>query len=214
MKVSFFVLLACLCFAAVLATPGGKKESKKESQKDINKDGLPVEKEKVITVYESEAEERGDEEVIKVRTSVQGKRKGKRKKEQIETIESQVPCSQLLVKEMEECNAPNQKCSFNIQNEENCAYECKCEAERVEISEYAIEEERENGEANLIKEKRKVKKDGGKKKKVKKQAGGKECAGEKVFSFSNCLIKMKGLVTWGENSNRFEEIYSTIAEPE
>lgn len=194
MRVSFLVLLASLCLSAVYAATPGKKMA----AVDAVKAGDVIE----------------EEEVIVTRTSTEGKRKGRRKKENWEPKPVvQVPCDQLLVSEKNECvpAADNQVCNFFILNEENCAFECRCETKIQEVVEEVVEEENGASGATLVKNKRKRKKEGaeaGEKVGRKKQAGGKECAGEKKLSWSNCLIKMKGLIAWGENTANFEQKWS------
>lgn len=215
MRVSFLIVLACLCLSAVSAAKEKKREQKEQSS-FVNADGFNVQAEKSTVVTEdTEVKEikNGDvveeEEVTKIRTSVNGKRKGKRKVEKAEKVEK--TCEELLAPQRAECDAENcatKKCSFSILSESRCEFECKCE----EIIEEVITEvvESEGGSAGAEKKVRKVKKAGAEKKKKKKVAGGRECAGEKKLSFSNCLIKMKGLVAWGDNTANFDAKFDAL----
>lgn len=208
MKISFLVLVACLCLTAVSA----KRREVKEEKNFKNDDGLDVNVEK-ITAFTENADvktyQEGDavveEETKTYRTSVQGKRKGKRKQEKWVQAEQQ-PCSVILADQKADCEAgcsDAQKCNFQIYSEETCAWDCHCEATFVETVEEAVEQESEVEGGNVEKRRRKVKKEasGGELKKKKKATeGGKECAGTKKLSFSNCLIKLKGLISWGKKT--------------
>lgn len=218
MRVSFLVLLACLCLSAA-ANPG-KKERKHDERAFVNDDGFAVKAEKNTAITEDtvvKAVKHGDvveeEETTVIRTSVNGKRKGKRKKENVEVV---VPpprksCDELLQSEKDACAAEhtNQHCSFQIFNEEDCSFECKCESLITEVVEEAVHTEEANAGGHMEKKKRKIVKEGEKKKK-KKKAGGKECAGEKKLSFSNCLLKMKGLIAWGEDTKNIDERFANM----
>lgn len=218
MRVCFLVLLACLCLSAA-ANPG-KKEHKKEERSFVNDDGFNVQAEKSTVVTEDtevKTIKNGDvveeEETTKVRTSINGKRKGKRKKENVEPI-PQPPrktCDELLQSEKDACSASNanQHCSFQIFSEVDCSFECKCESLITEVVEEHAEGESGNAGGHVEKKKRKIVKEGEKKRK-KKKAGGKECAGEKKLSFSNCLLKMKGLIAWGEDTANIDEKFANM----
>jgi hypothetical protein len=217
MKISFLVLVACLCLTAVSAKK--KVEQKVETNTFKNEHGLDVNAEKVITNTENvdvKTYQEGDavveEEVKTYRTSVQGKRKGKRKQEKWVQAEL-IPCSELLAPQKADCDAScnaNQKCEFVISSEETCAWDCKCESIIVETVEEVVEQESELEGANGEVKRRKVKKEasGGKKKKIVKD--GKECSGTKKLSFSNCLIKLKGLVAWGEETKDFDSKFNAL----
>lgn len=219
MRVSFLVLLACLCLSAA-ANPGKKEKRDKEERSFVNDDGFNVQAEKSTVVSENTAVQtvvNGDcvEEVetTVIRTSVNGKRKGKRKKENAEVVIAppRKTCDELLQSEKDSCAADhsNQKCNFQIFNEEDCSFECKCESIITEVVEEVVEEEGSNAGAIGEKKRRKIVKEGGEKRK-KKKAGGKECAGEKKLSFSNCLLKMKGLIAWGEDTANIDARFAQM----
>lgn len=221
MRVSFLVLLACLCLSAA-ANPGKKEHKQKEERAFVNDAGFAVQAEKSTVVTEDTAVKtikNGDvveeEETTVYRTSVNGKRKGKRKKENAEVVipPPRKTCDELLQSEKDACAAEhtNQHCSFQIFNEEDCSFECKCESIITEVVEEAVEEEGSNAGGHGEMKKRKIVKEGGeKKKKKKKVAGGKECAGEKKLSFSNCLLKMKGLIAWGEDTANIDQRFANM----
>lgn len=198
MKLSFLVLVAVVCFAAVSA----KKTREEKTFK--NNDGYDVNVAKTETV-DVQTYQEGDavveEETKVIRTSVEGKRKGKRKKERWVEAERQ-PCEVILAAEKSDCLAgcnENQDCAFNVESEDTCAWNCNCVQKIVEVVEEVVEQESENEGQVGEKRRRKVKKEasGGKKKKSVSESG-KECSGTKKISISNCLLKIKGLVSWGK----------------
>lgn len=209
MKISFLVLVVCLCLTAVSA---GRKRNPDNRVEEVHQDsfvndqGLAVEVEKKVAKEEykdTQTYQEGDaiveEETKTYRTSVQGKRKGKRKVEKFVEAEQQ-SCKEILAPEEANCNAvPN--CNFVILSEASCAWNCNCETIIVEQVEQAVEQESEIEGGNGEKRRRKVKKEasgGGMKKKV--SGDGKVCSGKKKLSFSNCLLKMKGFVYWGDDA--------------
>lgn len=220
MRVSFLVLLACLCLSAA-ANPGKKEKRDKEERSFVNDDGFNVHAEKstvvtadtaVQTVVSGDLVEEVETTVI--RTSVNGKRKGKRKKENAEVVIAppRKTCDELLQSEKDSCaatNTNNQKCSFLILSEENCNWECQCQVITTEVVQEVVNEEGNNNGAIVEKKRRKIVKEGGEKRK-KKKAGGKECAGEKKLSFSNCLLKMKGLIAWGEDTANIDARFAQM----
>lgn len=211
MRVSFLVLLACLCLSAVSA--GKRQKENVEQSSYVNKDGYDVQAEKKTVVTEdteTKVIKTGDvveeEEITKIRTSTNGKRKGKRKKEGSEKVWKS--CDELLVSEKAECvpATATQKCSWSILSEETCQYECRCEEEKIEVVEEVYEEA--EGSAGAQKKVRKVKKAGERKK--KRPAGGRECNGKKKLSFSNCLLKMRGLIAWGEDTATIDADFAQL----
>jgi len=214
MKISFLVLVVCLCLTAVSAGRKRNPDNRvEEVQQDtiVNDHGMVVEREKKIAKEEykdTQTYQEGDaiveEETKTYRTSIQGKRKGKRKVEKFVEAEQQ-SCKEILAAQEAECvsgcNA-EQNCHFDIESEVTCAWKCNCETIIVEQVEEVVEQESELEGSNGEKRKRKVKKEasgaGGKKKKV--AGDGKVCSGKKKFSFSNCLLKMKGFAYWGDDA--------------
>lgn len=203
MKISLLVLVALACFSAAVSA-----KRVREEKQYVNKDGYDVQHAKTITedvqVYQ-EGDAIIEEETKVIRTSIEGKRKGKRKVNKWVEAEQQ-PCSVVLAPQAAECSAgdnENQECQFSIQSEETCAWDCNCVAKFVEVVEEVVIEESENEGSNGEKRRRKVRKEvsgaGGKKKKVAAE-GGKECSGTKKFSFNNCLLKIKGFVSWGKKN--------------
>lgn len=213
MKISFLVLVACLCLTAVTA----KKEKKNVEFEDKtfkNADGLDVTARKEISRTENtdvqHIEEGGaviEEETTRIRTSIEGKRRGKKKVEKWVAAEL-VPCIQLenIIAEEKNCLAQNGE--FQITSEVECAYVCKIEKKVVEIIEVPVEVESEVEGAWGEKKKRKVKKEGEGVRKRRVGGGeaggdGKECSGFKKINFSNCLLKIRGFVGFGKDENLF-----------
>lgn len=204
MKISFLVLVACLCFTAVSAK---KREVKVEESSFKNADGLDVQGRKEIARTEHtdvQTYQEGDavieEETTRIRTSIEGKRRGKKKVEKwVEA--AQVPCLELpnIKEEVANC-----KGDFEVLNEATCEWRCKIEEKIVEIIEVPVEVESEVEGIVGEKRKRKVKKEGGAavKRRISGGAGGddgKECSGFKKINFSNCLLKIRGFIGFGKN---------------
>jgi hypothetical protein len=199
MKISFLVLVALVYISAVSA----KKTREEKTYK--NNDGYNVIEAKTET-SDVQTYQEGDaiveEETKVIRTSVEGKRKGKRKKEKWVEAERQ-SCTELLAPQKLECDAgcnENQHCTFEILSEETCEWKCDCVAKIVEVVEEVVEQENEVEGGEIEKRRRKVKKEGGSKKKKHASESGKECSGKKKISFSNCLLKVKGFVFWGDDA--------------
>jgi hypothetical protein len=204
MKISLLVLVALACFSAAVSAKRVREENK-----FVNKDGYDVQQAKTITedvqVYQ-EGDAIIEEETKVIRTSIEGKRKGKRKVSKWVEAEQQ-PCSVILADQAAECTAgcnEYQDCNFEILSEATCEWKCNCATKIVEITEESVLEESEKEGQNGEKRRRKVRKEvsgaGGKKKK-----GGKECSGTKKLSFSNCLLKIKGFVSWGDDARSVNE---------
>lgn len=199
MKLSFLVLVAVVCFSAVSAKRTREEKSFKNNE---GYDVLVAKTETSDVQTYQEGDAIVEEETKVIRTSIEGKRKGKRKKERWVEAEQQ-PCSVILAPQEAECKAAcseHQDCSFVIESEETCAWNCNCVQKIVEVVEEVVESESELEGQNGEKRRRKVKKEaaGGKK---KKSESGKECSGTKKISISNCLLKIKGLVSWGKEKN-------------
>lgn len=200
MKLSFLVLVAIVSISAVSAKRNREEKTFK------NDDGYDVVVAKTETSDVQTYQEDGavvEEETKVIRTSVEGKRKGRRKKEKWVEAE-QVPCSELLAPNATECNSACnefQTCTFAILDEATCRFECNCIQRIVETVSEVFESESEVEGATGEKRRRKVKKEGSGGKKKKVSDSGKECSGKKKISMSNCLLKIKGFVYWGKRKS-------------
>lgn len=115
-----------------------------------------------------------------------------------------LPCSERLQDEKADCEtkAPaGYKGIFDFKDTKDCEWTCSYEALPTEAPKRVT---------------RKVvkvvsrKKEGGKKKTAVAKAPKKECSGERKIKFANCLIKLNGLIAWGDKTKNFDKKFDKL----
>lgn len=183
MKVRYLVLLALVCLFAVASAHKEEKPERPE-RPERPPDNDEYEYEVIRKEGKKEKSSKKEKKVIKEVVVTKKEKKPK-------VVES---CDTLLKPEREDCltnDIPEgYKSVFEIKNEENCEWACNYEALPTEAP-----------VAPPPQPKKKVKKL--KKKKPAKNL--KECSGEKKIRFSNCLVKVNGLIAWGAKTKGFDK---------
>lgn len=199
MRIKFLVVLAVICYFAQHASANGMGGEKKN-------DAAP--KPPVAAKPESSEYE---VEVIKHKKE-HTEKKEKEKKTHVEIHKTVKPKEKKVVacidlpgtkKAKDECENKDvpagYKGVFKITCEEKCEWECNYEG--LPPPPGAVKEEKKEKKVVKVMKPPKEKKE----KKPKK-----ECSGEKVIKFQNCLVKIRGLIAFGDKTKNFDKKFAKL----
>lgn len=212
MRIKFLVVLAVICYFAQHASAsgmGGEKKKDEGKKKDVAppapkpadkpapKPAKPESSEYEVEVVKHKKEHTEKKEKEK-KTHVEIKKEVKKKEHKV------VACSDLpkVKQAKEDCSKDAPKGflpNFKITCEEECTWECNYDA----IPAPPGEKKEEKKEKKVVK----VVKPPKEKKEKKPQ---KECSGEKVIKFQNCLVKIRGLIAFGDKTKNFDKKFAKL----
>ena len=210
MKIKFLVVLAVICLFANHVSANGMKADDKKKDDGKKKDAVaPVakkeEKSKPVAApvkpqsseYEIEIIHHQKEKTVKKekekKTHVEVKKEVKKKEKKI------VPCSEKVQKDKLACETKDvpagYKGVFTYKDDEDCDWECNYESLAP-----AAEAKKED-KKKVVKVVKPPK---------EKKAPKKECSGEKVIKFQNCLVKIRGLIAFGDKTKNFDKKFAKL----
>lgn len=195
MRIKFLVLFAVICLSLHHASAHGKghAEHGKPEAKAEKPRGKPeiieVEEVEVVKHHRKEAEKHHTEK----KTQVVHVKKEVKKKEH-----KHIPCAERVQDDKVECETKNvpkgYKGVFTYKDNEDCEWECNYEALAPPPT---AKPEAKKKVVKVLKEKPQ--------KPLKK-----ECSGERKIVFNNCLVKIRGLIAWGEKAKRFDNRFNKL----
>ncbi|KAL7028906.1 hypothetical protein ACKWTF_006039 [Chironomus riparius] len=205
MKIKFLVVLAVIClFAHHVSASGMKAEEKKN---DAAPKPVPAPKPKEEKPVKPESSEYEIEIIHHKAEKTVKKEKEKKthvevKKEVKKKVKKEKTCEETLKEERADCE---KSCSagfkpvFTLKEDgKYCDWECNYEALPPPP-----------GQKEVKKEKKIVTVTKAPKPKAPKKLK-KECSGEKVIKFENCLVKVRGLIAFGDKTRNFDKKFAKL----
>jgi hypothetical protein len=210
MKIKFLVVLAVICvFAHHVSASGMKADDKKKdvAPKAVAAPKPKEEKAKAVAApakpesseYDIEVIHHQKEKTVKKdkekKTHVEIKKEVKKKEKKF------VPCSEKVKDDKLACETKDVpagfKGVFTYKDDEDCDWSCDYESLAP-----AADAKKED--------KKKVVKVVKPAKEKKEKAPKKECSGEKVIKFQNCLVKIRGLIAFGDKTKNFDKKFAKL----
>jgi hypothetical protein len=208
MKIKFLVVLAVICvFAHHVSASGMKADDKKkdvapkavEAPKPKEEKPKPAPAKPESSEYDIEVIHHKKEKTVKKdkekKTHVEIKKEVKKKEKKF------VPCSEKVKDDKLACETKDVpvgfKGVFTYKDDEDCDWSCDYESLAP-----AVEAKKED--------KKKVVKVVKPAKEKKEKAPKKECSGEKVIKFQNCLVKIRGLIAFGDKTKNFDKKFAKL----
>jgi hypothetical protein len=215
MKIKFLVVLAVIClFAHHVSASGMKADDKKKDDgkkndavapktvaapKVVAPKPAPAPAKPVSSEYEIEIIHHQKDKTVKKekekKTHVEVKKEVKKKEKKF------VPCSEKVQKDKLACETKDVpvgfKGVFTYKDDDDCDWSCDYES----LAPPAAAKKEDNKKIVKVVKPAKEKKE----KKPKK-----ECSGEKVIKFQNCLVKIRGLIAFGDKTKNFDKKFAKL----
>ncbi|XP_070507136.1 salivary gland SP38-40.A protein-like [Chironomus tepperi] len=199
MRIKFLVVLAVICYFAQHASASGMGKPEKAEPKPIAAKPAPAkpESEEYDVEVIHHKKEKTEKKEKEKKTHVEIKKEVKKKEKKV------IPCSEKVKDDKLACETKDvpagYKGVFTYKDDEDCDWSCDYEA--LPPAPGAKKDDKKEKKVVKVVKPPKEKKE----KKPKK-----ECSGEKVIKFQNCLVKVRGLIAFGDKTRNFDKKFAKL----